>query len=184
MICWPLAQTALEEVTMAMGSPAMYRRWFEYEADSHAKVLASLAAVPEAKRSSEPYQKTLALMGHIAAARCLWLYRFGVTPEAPREFFPQGKSLSEITANLTAVQAEWVAWLERLTAAELDREFEYAALDGGRFRNRVEDILAQLFGHSWYHRGQVAQLVRSLGEKPASTDFVYWTRERLDVPPQ
>jgi len=44
----------------------------------------------------------------------------------------------------------------------------------------VEDILAQLFGHSWYHRGQIALLVRSIGAEPAATDFVYWTREAID----
>jgi len=44
----------------------------------------------------------------------------------------------------------------------------------------VEDILAQLFGHSWYHRGQIALLVRSIGAEPAATDFVYWAREAID----
>jgi uncharacterized damage-inducible protein DinB len=88
--------------------------------------------------------------------------------------------LAEIEARLQAVQAEWQAFLTGLTADDLERVFELPALDGGRFRNRIEDILAQLFGHSWYHRGQVAQLVRALGGTPAITDFVYWTRESLD----
>ena len=54
--------------------------------------------------------------------------------------------------------------------------------DAGWFRNRVEDILAQLYGHSLYHRGQVAQLVRSLDEKPVTTDFIFWAREPIDEP--
>jgi uncharacterized damage-inducible protein DinB len=165
---------------MAQGSVAMFRRWYEYEVDSHAKVMASLAAVPEDNRSAEEYRKALGLMGHIMAARKLWLYRFGISTEAPREFFPRDVSLADIEARIEAVQAEWLAYLEGLTAADLDRVFEYRALDGGRFRNRIEDILAQLFGHSWYHRGQVAQLVRALGGTPAITDFVYWTREPIE----
>jgi uncharacterized damage-inducible protein DinB len=44
-------------------------------------------------------------------------------------------------------------------------------------RNSIEDILTQLFGHSCYHRGQIAQLLRSIGAEPAVTDFVFWTRE-------
>jgi uncharacterized damage-inducible protein DinB len=44
----------------------------------------------------------------------------------------------------------------------------------------VEDILAQLFGHSWYHRGQIAMLVRTAGDEPAVTDLIYWCRK--DVP--
>lgn len=46
----------------------------------------------------------------------------------------------------------------------------------------VEDILTQLFGHSWYHRGQIALLVRACGGQPAETDFVFWTREPVSSP--
>ena len=71
----------------------------------------------------------------------------------------------------------WDAYLSGLTDADLAREFEYQSYDSGRFRNRVEDILAQMFGHSWYHRGQIAMLVRAAGGVPAATDLVYWCRE-------
>ena len=60
--------------------------------------------------------------------------------------------------------------------------FEYQSLDGPWFRNSVEDILTQLFGHSWYHRGQIAALIRALGEEPAVTDFVFWARDL--IPPR
>ena len=43
----------------------------------------------------------------------------------------------------------------------------------------VEDILTQLHGHSLYHRGQIALLLRAMGAEPVSTDFVFWTRESL-----
>ncbi len=45
-----------------------YRRWFEYEKDSHRKVLDSLETVPAENRGSEPFQKAMRLMGHIVAA--------------------------------------------------------------------------------------------------------------------
>jgi uncharacterized damage-inducible protein DinB len=55
--------------------------------------------------------------------------------------------------------------------------FEYQSLDAGRFRNTIADVLAQLYGHSWYHRGQIAMLVRTAGGQPAVTDLIYWCRE-------
>ena len=64
---------------MTYGTPEQYRRWFEYERDSHAKVLAALNAVPEDKRGNEPFKKAVTLMAHLVEARKLWLYRFGVT---------------------------------------------------------------------------------------------------------
>ena len=59
--------------------------------------------------------------------------------------------------------------------------FDYRSSEGIGYRNGVEDILTQLFGHSWYHRGQVALLLRAMGCEPAVTDFVFWTRERIST---
>jgi hypothetical protein len=42
-----------------------YRRWFEYEKDSHAKTLASLNAVSADQRQTEAFRKAVYLMGHI-----------------------------------------------------------------------------------------------------------------------
>jgi uncharacterized damage-inducible protein DinB len=75
------------------------------------------------------------------------------------------------------MESAWCAYLEDLDDAGLAHAFEYTSLEGDRYRNTVEDTLTQLFGHSWYHRGQIASLIRSLGAEPAVTDFVFWTRE-------
>lgn len=154
-----------------------YRRWFDYEKDAHAKVLASFDAVPEDERATPEYQKAVSLFAHMMLARRLWLYRFGILTEGPREFFPQNVALDTIKAMAEEMHAAWSAYFERLDEAELARVFEYRALDGPRFRNRIEDILTQLFGHSWYHRGQIALLLRQAGGEPAVTDFVFWSRE-------
>jgi uncharacterized damage-inducible protein DinB len=69
--------------------------------------------------------------------------------------------------------------LTAVTDEELEREFEYQSLDAGRFRNGVDGVLAQLFGHSSYHRGQIAMLVRAAGGEPAVTDLIYWCRQSI-----
>jgi uncharacterized damage-inducible protein DinB len=164
-----------------------FRRWFEYEKDSHAKVLASLQAVPMHLRDSDEYRKAVSLLAHIVLARWLWLVRLGVAPleKAPREpeaFFPRDVTVGDLPGKLAEMEETWEVYLARLDDAELARVFEYRALDGAGFRNTIDDILSQLFGHSWYHRGQIAQLVRGLGAEPAVTDFVYWAREPVTYP--
>jgi uncharacterized damage-inducible protein DinB len=154
-----------------------YRRWFDYEIDAHAKVLASFDATPEDKRATPNYLKAIELFAHMMLARRLWLYRFGVLAEGPRDFFPQNVALDTVKAMAEEMHAAWSAYFERLDEAELARVFEYRSLEGSRFRNRIEDILTQLFGHSWYHRGQIALLLRQAGGEPAVTDFVFWSRE-------
>jgi uncharacterized damage-inducible protein DinB len=158
---------------------ARYQKWFEYEKDSHAKVLASLESVPEEKRSGPAFEKAVTLLAHVIAGRQLWLFRFGVSPEAPKDFFPKGLALGELARRVAETEVAWEKYLGRLDDGELARDFEYRSLDGGAFRNTVEDILTQLFGHSWYHRGQIASLVRAAGGEPAVTDFVFWTRQAL-----
>lgn len=156
-----------------------YRRWFVYEKDSHAKVLASLQAVPEELRSDERFQKAVDLLEHLIAARWLWLHRFGAAGVGPSDLFPRDVPLEEMPDRLSTVELAWDKYLRRLDDTEIARLFAYQSLDGGRFRSSVEDILTQLFSHSSYHRGQIAQLVRSLGAEPAITDFVFWSREAL-----
>jgi len=156
-----------------------YRRWFEYEKDSHAKTLQSLNGVAPDLRSTDEFAKALYLMGHIIAARRMWLFRLGFLNEKV-ELFPGASSLEALQAQLAETEEFWSQYLTQLDQAELDRVFEYASYEGPRFRNSVEDILTQLFGHSWYHRGQIAMLLRSIGAEPAVTDFVFWTREPLD----
>lgn len=156
-----------------------YRRWFEYEKDSHEKVLASLNATPDETRSTQLFQKAVDLMGHIVAARRMWLFRFGVTSQ-PVELFPKNVDLAELPPLVDNMHKEWSAYLDRLDQTELTRSFEYQSYDGPRFSNTVEEILTQLFGHSWYHRGQIAMALRSIGAEPAVTDFVFWTRKPVE----
>ena len=155
---------------------ARYRRWFDYERDSHARTLDSLKAVPEELRESQEFRKAVYLMGHIVAARRMWLVRFGVLRDNV-ELFPRDVTFTELPDQIAAMETIWMQYLTQLDDAGLARVFEYQSYEGPRFRNSIEEILTQLFGHSWYHRGQIAQLVRSMGAEPAVTDFVFWARE-------
>jgi uncharacterized damage-inducible protein DinB len=120
------------------------------------------------------------LLEHIAFALQIWLYRLGAFPELPAGGLKStGATLVEVSARLLEVQMAWADYLARLDETELNREFEYQSYDLGRFKNRVEDILSQLYGHSWYHRGQIAMMVRTAGGEPAATDLVYWCREPI-----
>jgi uncharacterized damage-inducible protein DinB len=158
---------------------ARYRRWFDYERDAHAKVVGSLEFVPLDRRTAHEFRRAVTLLAHIVAGRHLWLYRLGKLPAAPSSFFPEGVELSKVAADLKEIQDHWSSFLAELSDDDLKRTFEYRSLDAGRFRNTVEEILTQLFGHSWYHRGQIAMLVRIAGGEPAVTDLIFWCREAI-----
>ena len=158
---------------------SQYRRWFEYEQDAHAKVIRSLESVPVDSRSSPEYRRALSILAHIVAARRLWLSRLGAAPAPSGSLFPEGLELGQVTTQWQDVARLWTDFLGKLTDETIAKTFEYQSLDAGRFRNRLEEVLTQLFGHSWYHRGQIAMLVRSAGGEPAVTDFIYWCRQSI-----
>ncbi len=159
-----------------------YQRWFEYEKDSHRQVLESLDTVPEEGRTSEPYQKALTIMGHIIAARQMWLHRMDPTFERPAELFPTSMTSDDLTARLAIIERGWTDRFARLTDADLQSAFTYRTTEGDWYRTAIADVLIHLHGHSLYHRGQIASLVRAAGGQPAQTDFIFWVREPVDPP--
>lgn len=156
-----------------------YRRWFDYERDSHAKTLDSLTSAAEVLRETEGFCQAVYLMGHIVAARRMWLFRLGFLNE-DTDLFTREIGLADLPAQLSQMETLWSQYLGQLNNEDLLGVFEYTSYEGQRFRNTVEDILTQMFGHSWYHRGQIAMLLRAIGAEPAVTDLVFWTREPVE----
>ena len=158
-----------------------FRRWFDYECDAHARVFASLETVPPDRHDSAEYQKAVSLIAHIVLARQRWLGRLGQMALVPGSLFPTDMSAAEVAALWTKVAAEWSTFLGSLDDAALAQVVEYQSLEAGGFQNRLEEILTHVFGHSFYHRGQIATLVKAAGGEPAVTDFIYWSREPVTV---
>ncbi|UUO07064.1 hypothetical protein M4951_01830 [Blastopirellula sp. J2-11] len=153
-------------------------RWLQYEQDAHAKTLASLRAVPAEKQEEPEFKKAIRIMAHLAVARHKWMVRFGRALDLHTTFFPDDWTLETLSAELAASHQLWESYLGSLEEdAELEGYFEYVSSDAGPCRSMIGDSVTQLFGHSWYHRGQVAMLVKMVGGEPAATDFVYWSRE-------
>jgi uncharacterized damage-inducible protein DinB len=159
-----------------------FRRWYEYERDCNAKSLTMLASVPPERRGAPEFQKAVDRMAHLVAARRRWLNRLGAWPEAP-DLFPQGNKLEDLPDLVSATETAWTQYLQRLDEAELAREFDWQIANGDRYRWNVEGVLTQVFGHAWYHRGQIAQLVAALGGKAVDTDYIFWSKPaRVDSP--
>jgi uncharacterized damage-inducible protein DinB len=158
-----------------------YRRWFAYEQDAHEKTLRSLENAPADAKSTDDFRRCLTLMGHIVAARMTWLARLESSVLAPRELFPHGVSLVDLMSQTDEMHAAWSAFLSGLNDADLDRVYQYRRNDGQSYSNTVEDTLTHLYGHSLYHRGQIAMLLRRLGAEPAATDFIFWVREKAET---
>ena len=142
----------------------------------------ALDSVPSAGRN-ERYQRALDHFAHLMACRRMWLYRIGAALDGPAtgaEIFPTQTGRAALEGLLAAMTADWRPYLENLDHVELGRSFGYSSFEGDRFTNTVEDILTQLFGHAWHHRGQIMALVRECGGQPVAADYVFWTRRATE----
>jgi uncharacterized damage-inducible protein DinB len=158
-----------------------FRKWYDYERDCNAKTVEMLHSVPQERRAAPEFQKAIDRMAHMVAARRRWLQRLGHVGEVPPAF-PQGTALADLPAFIADTETAWVAYLNRLDEKELDRVLEWQ-FGEKRYRWNVEGVLTQTFGHAWYHRGQIAQLVAGLGGKAADTDYIFWCKlTPIDAP--
>lgn len=156
------------------------QRFLDWEVDVTAQVVSSLHGVPSDIHPTEPWQKAVTILGHLAAARQVWLFRLGKFPTKPTVLFPTDLRLEQIESQFAEVFAAWQTYLAELTDdAALDGQVEYQSFDGSRFRSSIGDIIAQLTTHGAYHRGQLASLVKACGGTPAITDFIFWSRESI-----
>lgn len=161
---------------MTQSMPDRFREWHAYERDCNAKTIAMLESVPPEKRSDPNYARACAKLAHMVAARWMWLHRLGKIGDRPdkRDWVPGRGTVEEIRPHMQRIEQEWVGYLTTIDEAELSRRFDWTLPDGRPAHWTVEQTMIQLFGHAWYHRGQIATLVADLGGKVTDTDYVFW----------
>jgi len=113
-------------------------------------------------------------LAHIYGADWVWLERFrGRSPGG----LPEGDDLlplEDLARKWREVEAGQDAYIATLTQERLAEPLSYVAFSGDAFTRRLGDALLHLANHGTYHRGQVATLLRQLGHKAISTDFLRW----------
>ncbi len=148
---------------------------FAYETWANQAVFESLAGVPPEQTGGPAFTRALQISAHIQLARRVWLARLEGRSELPAEWFPAWKQPELRQANAEMDRA-WHAYLLKLTSAELDRDAIYTSSEGIKYASSVQEILAHIFNHSTYHRGQIARLVTEAGGRRATTDLIARTR--------
>lgn len=152
-----------------------FRLFFEHERDANAKIVQMLESVPHDARSSAQFTRAVARAAHLMAARHMWLFRLGVCLDKPESWFPP-TGLEQLPAAFAEVERLWVAYLAGLTEQQVLADVTWMGADGKQRRYPLIDLLTQINGHAWYHRGQIAMLVKDLGGTPVDTDYIFWNR--------
>ena len=161
-------------------TPEDARTLYAYDAWANRRVLdacASLAPEQFTKDLGSSFRSVRDTMAHIMGAEWLWLERFqGRTGRLPSgDQFPDLASLRKRWAE---VERDLLAYVDALSAADLERSFDYWDMKGNPHTSLLWQTLQHVANHSTYHRGQVTTLFRQLGAKPIGTDLIGFYRER------
>jgi uncharacterized damage-inducible protein DinB len=164
-----------------MIGPEDLRTLYAYDAWANRRMLEACAAL-----SSEQFTRDLGssfrsvrdTMAHILGAQWIWFERFhGRSPAS----LPGGEAFADVAslrARWTQFESELLQYVNGLSAADLERRFEYRDLKGNSHTNLLWQTLQHLANHGTYHRGQVTTMFRQLGAKPIGTDMIGFYRER------
>jgi uncharacterized damage-inducible protein DinB len=90
-------------------------------------------------------------------------------------------AVDECEVVMRACHGEFAALLPSMDDADLAREFRYTNVQGHTFDVHVADALVHVPLHSQHHRAQIAAALRAAGAEPAATDFVAFTRRRVQT---
>ena len=145
------------------------RRLIHYDGWANAAALESLHGLD--------HPRARAWMAHIIAAGSLWLRRIREEPPA-MPVWPD-LDLERCASELARLRADWDAYLDAVSDADLDDGVGYRNSKGEFWTSTVSDILLHVVTHSAYHRGQIAAAVREAGGTPAYTDFAHAVRQGL-----
>jgi len=152
-----------------------YNDWANRRITSAARPLDAAAFTRDLGNSFGSVRDTLA---HIWWAEWIWLERWqGRSPKQAVVFseFPDIDALEKRWAD---VERNRQSFLERLTDDMLGRRIAYQNLANQTWEYSLGQMMQHLMNHSTYHRGQIVTMLRQLGAKGVSTDYLLYFDEQ------
>ena len=111
---------------------------------------------------------------HILSAEWGWLDRCGGAHRGPALVANDYPTATSLIDQWRLVEAHVREFLSSLTDEELDGVVEFSFGNGPKYAMRLGDLMHHAAIHAIHHRGQVALLLRSLGQVPGNFDMLFY----------
>jgi uncharacterized damage-inducible protein DinB len=150
-----------------------YNAWANEEVRQVIRGLDKEVFSQDLKSSHRSLRGTVA---HIASAEWIWLQRWkGISPGqmlAEEQFATTEMAVSR----WTSIDQDVTDFVNTLQASDLGVTFSFTTTEGKKLSGVLWQAMQHLVNHSSYHRGQIAALLRQLGQTPRSTDLIKYYR--------
>jgi uncharacterized damage-inducible protein DinB len=158
-----------------------FRLLYDFNAWANHRILDACAVLtPEqfTRDLASSFHSVRDTLAHVYGAQWVWLERWhGRTPTVlpSAADFPDFET---VRRRFTEIDRNLVDYAASLNADDIQRVIEFKTLAGTPISQPLWQMLQHVANHSTYHRGQVTTMLRQLGAKAASTDLIYYYRER------
>ena len=139
-----------------------YLRW------ANERMLESMKTAP----ALEPRAWEIAT--HVMEAETLWIERLHGRVSSATSW-PAARPADQLAGFIERNAAAYDKAIARLS--DSNPSVTYTNSKGETFTNSAQDMLAHVFSHGCYHRGQIAQMVKRGGGTPVLTDYIFFVRE-------
>lgn len=138
---------------------------FAYKAWANAELLSLLATLPASH--DEQRHTCIRTLNHIHVVDCLFRAHLSATT---RPFdatnTPATPALDTLHNDVVATDAWYIQYVAALTEPGLSEVLTFTFTDGDAGRMTREEILLHVITHGGYHRGNVGQVLKSIGVAP------------------
>lgn len=161
-------------------TPDEVRTLYRYNSWANHRALdacASLTPAQFTQNLNSSFPSVCDTLTHIMLAEWLWLERWqGRSPGFPPNDFAD---LASLRTRWQKIDTDLHAFVQKLSATDLDRVVEYKNTKGNAFSNPMGQMLQHVVNHGTYHRGQITTMLRQLGATPLTTDLIAFYREQV-----
>jgi uncharacterized damage-inducible protein DinB len=158
----------------------LLKQYASYNAWANQRLCEIILALPAEKQKQEllsSFKSLFATVVHMWDTESVWFQRIKMQERtiAPSENF--SGELKDAINGLMQQNAVWIEWIGNASEAALEHVFQYYNSKKEYFKQPVWQVLMHVINHATFHRGQLINMLRQLGEeKLPGTDFVLWCR--------
>jgi uncharacterized damage-inducible protein DinB len=146
------------------------------------RLLESIVALPEDLQTKElpsSFSSLHATIVHMWDAESIWWQRMKLQEAVvPPSANFKGRTGDAVQA-LLLQNRQWEEWVNAATDMAIEHVFSYYNTKRELFKQPTYQVLLQILNHGNYHRGQLVNMLRQLGQqKIPGTDFIVWARKK------
>jgi uncharacterized damage-inducible protein DinB len=118
---------------------------------------------------------------HILWAEELWLERWKGRSFVPALASNKYETLNTIQNDMEDLYDRQIQFLKSLSLEDEVKKVSYLNFQNERWEYSLQQMIQHLLFHSVYHRGQLVTMLRQLGIKPPSTDYLVFIDDKAET---